>query len=500
MNQYGFWGPPEGIDTHDYILMIEGDTPAAAPKKLLGHSLDNPNIDQSDALTITRVKFVSGKYKTVTITKRAPEERGRQYTIGFPNGALDTPAMAAALRPGCRKQVFSKYLCPADAQFNHADIMKDVLFDPLQPAGALITIQDINPVDFTSVIRVSEQVRQFSLVWSPVFTDVTVAMEYHAIGFLVSDCAGCDDIPGESFIFGGGDSTAVASNRRTTDRFGTAPATITDGSTAGNLMTALFVEGNLVIAGYSDDPLVSAGLVGELRVSRDAGLTYAAASGITTVGPIFGIARLGDVIFAVGGTGAGAPKLYQSTDDAKSWSTVTHTLIAGTAAFTSIAADNEQGVAYIVGESGKLYSVKISGTSVQMTDLSTNLPGAPGTLNAVAVFGPDYLAVGGAAGYYAESYDGGLTFTQISVAGSTAITSIAGDRYRSMVGAGINLYQRDVLSDMEYQQVVLDGGAVLTGTVKAIAMRTGTLDDFNMFVAVTTDAEVVMGKDPRPTS
>lgn len=500
MNQYGYWGPPEGIDTHDYILMIEGNTPAAAPKKLLGHSLDNPNIDQSDALTITRVKFIGGKYKTVTVTKRAPEERGRQYTVGFPNGALDTPAMAAALRPGCRKQVYSKYLCPADAQFNHVDIMKDVLFDPLQPAGALITIQDINPVDFTSVIRVSEQVRQFSLQWSPIFTDATSNMEYHAVGFIVADCADCDDIPGESFILGGGDGTAIPSNRRTTDRFGSAPATIVDGGTAANFLTALFVEGSLVIAGYSDDADVSAGTVGELRVSRDGGLTYAAASGITTAGPIFGIARLGDVLFAVGGTGAGAPKLYQSTDDGKSWSTVVNSLIAGTAAFTSVAADNEQGVAYIVGETGKLYSVKISGTSVQMTNLSANLPGTPGTLNAVAVFGPNFLAVGGAAGYYAESYDGGLTFTQIGVAGSTAITAIAGDRYRAVLGAGTHLFQRDVLSDMEYQQVVLSGGAANTGTITAIAMRSGTIDDFNMFIAATTDAEVLLGKDPRPTS
>jgi len=503
MNSYGFWGPSEGIDTHDYILELEGDTPASPPKKLPGHSLDNANIDQSDALTITRVKLVGGQFKTVVITKRAPEERGRQYTIGLPNGALDSPVLAAALRPGCRKEVYAKYLCPADKQFNHADILKSALFDPPQPAGAIIAIADINPVDYTSVIRISEQVRQFELGWTNVFTETIVPdMEYHAIGFLSADCAGCEEVPGQTFVMAGGDGVAIPSLRKTTDRFGSVPTTLVDAGTIAQFGEVLFTEGNLIIVGYADKGRLTAGtgLAGGLKVSRDGGLSWAAASGVAITVPIYGIARLGEAIIAVGGTGAGVPVVFASFSDGKSWVSVTNALLTGTAALLSISADSEGEVAYMAGETGKLISVKVSGTSIQMSDLSANLPGTPATLNRVHVFSKGFIAVGGAAGYYAESYNGGVSFVEVGVAGSTPIGAIAGDRYRAVVGAGSNLFIRDVLTDMEFQQVVLEGGAVITGNVTDVQMRTGSLDDFNFFAAITDTGSVILGKDFRPTS
>lgn len=497
VNQYGFWGPPEGIDTQDYMLFIEGGDYVARPERLLGHTFTNPNIEQSDALTITRVKLSGGRVQTVVVTKRTPQERGRQYTVGFPSGALWTQAMQAAMRPGCRKTLYMKYLCPSDRKYNHADILPEATFDPLQPEGDLISVDDINPVAFTSIVRISEQFRIYELGWEIVYTDNTPNMEYGAVAFLTADCPGCADVPGLAFVAGGGDGTAAAEAIKTDDRFST-QAAMSTGAAIGQFVSAYYNDGSLIVEGTTDDFTPGTAATGSLHVSRDGGNTWSTISGITA--PIYGIDRLGDTLFVVGGTGAGVPVLYKSEDGGKSWSAVSHTLISGTDAFLGIAVDQESGRGYIVGEGGTLLLLQTSGSAVTLTDLSGNLAGSPGALGAIAVLAKDFIAVGGAAGYYAESQDGGVSFTQYGVSGSTAIAKIAGDRWRTVVGAGTKLYERSVLTNYEFQEVTLENGVSNTGTIRDIKIRVGTADNFNMFVAVTSDAEVILGKPFLPNS
>jgi hypothetical protein len=498
VNAYGFWGPPEGIDTHDLLLYLDGDTPVSRPQKLIGHALTNPNVDQSDALTITRVKLSGGRVKVVVITKRAPEERGRQYTINFPSGTLWSAALEAALRPGCRKTAYIRYLCPTDRKYNYSDVLPDALFDPPQPAGDLITVDDVNPVSFTSVMRISEQFRIYELGYDLAYSDATVSLKFTSVAFLTADCPTCSDIPGLGFVVGGGDGAAAFYAKETDDRWATAPSALAVGAGVADYVNAWYNDGSLLIAGFADKDVITASASGGLAVSRDGGVTWGLVAAITV--PIWGITRLGDTLLAVGGTAAGAPVLYSSEDNGKSWTASTSALITGTAAFLAVAADNDAGAAYIVGEGGLFIKVTISGSALVLSDYSANLDGAPGDLNTVCVLAQDFIAVGGAAGYYAESLDGGATSVQITVAGTDAIKRIAGNRWRTMVAALDALYDRSVLTNYEYELVALEGGAVVSGNYTDLQMRVGSGDDFNMFVAVTDAAEVVLGKSFLPNA
>src|SRR5262249_13169741 len=149
--------------------------------------------------------------------------------------------------PGCRKTVYMKYLCPSDAKYNHADIMPDALFDPPQPEGDLITVDDINPVAFTSVMRISEQFRIYTLGWSLLYQDATEDRTYQTIVFLSTTCPRCADVPGLDFVSGGGDGTLAAVALKTVDRLESPPSSMTTGAATGNYIMAYFNEGPLLI-------------------------------------------------------------------------------------------------------------------------------------------------------------------------------------------------------------------------------------------------------------
>src|SRR5689334_3619106 len=152
-----YWGPADGVDSKDYLLMMEGDTAISSPISLLGHALTNPSADSSNALTVTRLQLKNGKIQTVVRTKRAAEVRSRSYTLGFPAGALWSPAQQAALREGCKKTFFMKYLCPEDRRYNHADVFPDASMDEPVEAGDLITIDDATILSSTAALTVAEK-------------------------------------------------------------------------------------------------------------------------------------------------------------------------------------------------------------------------------------------------------------------------------------------------------------------------------------------------------
>lgn len=482
-----FFGPENGIDTKDYLLLIDGDTAVSRPEKLVGHTLTNPNIDLSDALTVTRVKLSRGRIKTITLTKRAPEERGRQYTLGFPVGALWTPAMQLALRPGCRKTFYMKYLCPEDRRYNHIDIMPDALLDPVQPEGDLITVDDESTIAYTSTLRISEQVRLWQLGFSPIY-DSTAA--YHDIAFATADCPTCADVPGLGMFAVGGDGVAVPEVRITDDRFESSTTSAT-GAAATDIATAVYSDGGLVLVGTSDVANPTAAATGNMAVSTDGGTTFALDTVILL--PVHAITRLGDTLIAVGGAAAGPAKVWFSQDEGATWTASTSAALPAADALIDVSADPETGRVYAVGESGTLLLIEVAGSSLVITDLSANLPGAPGVLWAVKVLAKDQVAVGGAAGYFAESLDGWVSGTQKSIgAGVSTIKAIAGTKYRTLAGAGTALYERSAASNYDFETVTLENGLTVTGDYTAI--REGVDGDFNQFVAVTDDGEVVFGK------
>lgn len=488
-NVPAFFGPADGIDSKDYLLMMAGSTPTAAPISLIGHALTNPSADSSNALTVTRVELRNGRIRTVVRTKRAAEVRSRSYTIGFPAGALWSPAQQAALKQGCRTTFFMKYLCPEDRRFNHAEIFPDALLDAPVEAGDLVTIDDATILSATSNMTVTDKERLWALGWEKV---ADIAGKFDVVAFQSVDCPGCADAPGLSLLAGGGDGTAAPTVSDTDDRFATVAARTT-GATAGDNVMALATRGNIAIIGTADKRDATAAS-GSLRVSTDGGVTYSAVSGITL--PIYDIAFVGDTIIAVGGIAAGPAKMYASSDRGTSWTTLTNAALPGSSNLKSVAYDKDTGKFYAAG-AAKLLVGTITGNNIQLTDISANVSGIAG-LTEVHVFSQDFVAVGGASSFYAESINGGTTFTYPNVPGSDAVTGIAGDKHRAVVTTASAICVRDVMTDFVYVPVTLENGATVSGTYTDVQMN---LDgDRNIFVAVTDAAEVVFGKPFYPNA
>lgn len=490
----GYFGPANGIDTKDYLLMMEGSTPVARPERLPGHTLTNGNVNLSDALRITRVELSRGRIRTFTITKRAAEEQGRTYDIGFPSGAIYTPALRAAQRPGCSRTFFMKYLCPEDRRFEHVRILPNGVLSPPVPTGDLITVEDVTPITETSTLETSTQETLFILGYDPVYS--VSSTNIGAIAFLTAECPGCADVPGLALIAAGGDGDGATTVVRTDDRF----TNVTNPTAGGSdhYATGIFTDGGLVVMTFADETTPAGGtgaVAGSIAISNNGGQSFVAVSGISL--PVYGVDRLGGTLIAVGGTGAGAGKIYYSQDEGGSWTEFTGTTTVAEA-FTAISADNEVGAAYIVGEAASLFKVTVPGTAVILADLSNNLPGSPTALSAVKVLGPNHIMVGGASGYLAESFDGGANWVQLAVAGANAVGAIGGNRFRTLVGAAGVLWERSPLNDFGWSQVATESGVAISGNIRSIAMNAD--GDYNLFAIVTSNGQFLMGKSFAPNS
>ncbi len=488
-NVPSFFGPADGVDSKDYLLLMAGDTPTSSPISLIGHALTNPSADSSNALTVTRVELRNGKIKTVVRTKRAAEVRSRSYTIGFPAGALWSPAQQAALKQGCRKTFYMKYLCAEDRRFSHAEIFPDALMDSPVEAGDLITIDDATLLSATSNMTVTDKERLWALGWETVYDG---ADKIDAVAFQSVECPGCSDTPGLSLFAAGGDGTAAPTVTDTDDRFSTISARVT-GATAGDNVMALATKGSVVVIGTADKRDATAA-TGSIRVSTDGGVSFTAVAGLTL--PIYDIVFAGDSIIAVGGIAAGPAKMYVSADKGATWTTVTNAALPAASNLKAIAWDVDAAKFYAAG-GAKLLSGTVSGTSVALTDISANVSGIAG-LTEVHVFSSGYVAVGGASNFYAESLNGGTTWANVSIPGSDAVTGIAGDKHRSVVTTTTAICIRDVMNDFVYTAITLENGQTVTGLYTDVQMN---LDqDRNIFVAVTDAAEIVFGKPFYPNA
>lgn len=485
------WGP-EKLSSDSYEFLMQGANCVASKVSLLEHALTSPSQELSDPLTKPVQKKVRGRIVTVNKTVKPAEQTALTYTLLFPS-ALWTPALHKARQgAGCETDFYARYLCPPDDKYKHAYIYPDSVLDPPSEVEDFIT-NTTETVVLTeqTTLHTTERATLWNLLWS-VQADETGAVT--AVAFKNEECVGCsDDVFVELFAAETGGAGAPPILHITDDRFAT-DTTNALSSPNDSIVTFLWSDGSVVLMGHSD-AAIAAGTAGGTQISFDDGATETIDSNLTI--PIFDGAKFGTDYLIVGGTAAGAAVIYTSADGI-TWTAVSSSVLPATDALAAVAVDEDNGKFYAVGESGTLLVGQFSGSSIILQDLSANLPGSPGLLEAVAVLSPNHVIVGGAAGYCAESFDGGVTWTEPGVPGSSAITAIAGNCYRTLIGAGTAIYERSVLTNDEFRAVTFEGGVSLTGDITDIKMAPG--GDMNYFAASTDDGEIIFAKPPYPNA
>lgn len=472
------WGPAR--TSKDYEIFMEGASCVASPVSLLEHGISDFSRELSDPVKAPVTSKVRGKIRTVNKTIRAAEITETTFKLAFPN-ALWTPALNMARQGGAAPtDMFALYLCPAQKEYEHAYVFPGVLLDPVEFVNAFVTNDTSTELlDQTSTAHITEEKIVYAVGLSLIKTEAAAVYD---VAFNYDDCVDVSQSVFQSLIAVGATKGIYTSD----DRFANQTAVSVAAIPVGSVISSVISDGSIRIVGYRDVAAITTAATGGVAISFDEGVSFSLATGISV--PVNALAKYNNLYIAVGGTGAGAARLFYSLDGL-SWTSLTSTALPASDALTSIAVDVENNVFYVVGEAGKLLSGTSTGSSILLSSLTANLPGAPsGTLNAVAVLAPDFVAVGGASGYYAETHDGGVTWTQPFSGGASAITAIAGNCFRTLIGVATKVYERSVLNKQTFTVMTPQNGYTMTGNVTSIEKALG---DDNYFV-VGTDANEIM--------
>lgn len=480
------WGPPGGFDSNDYALKMIDDTDGTV-QDLLGHSLTSPNTNVRDALTIAYIERKNGRQVIVTRTKRAAEVTNYTYTVGYPKRAAWTPLMQKARQAGgCEVDLARVYECPPDRQYEHWFAMNDVVIGPVVDATDPITnTEDRSILEKTSEITVTEEVIGWALQAN--IQHSVASKSINSAAFFVEECAGCDSTIGLDAIIVGGDGTAAPTVQVTDNRFGTVTSKSVGAATDVG-KDVVTIGDNVVVALYTGASFAAA-TAGKLYVSSD----RLATSPVQITGLVDVLSKFavnGNTVYAVGKDDGGAAVMHISTNKGTSWVPVTSTALPA-GALLDVAWDAMAQKLYTVGEDGAVLVGQMSGSTLVLTDISANVDEATTDFTTVVVLDYNHIFIGGSGGVALESRDGGVTWTTVVVAGTTAITAADGDKNRLVVGAGTNIYIRDVLTQGNFRAVTLEYGQTLAGVVADVTMAP---ENFNLFVVTTVSGEVVVLK------
>ncbi len=373
------WGPARS--SKDYEMLMEGDTCVSSPISLLGHGISDFSRELSDPVKVPVTSKHRGKIRTVNKTFRPAQITETTFKMLFPN-SLWTPALNIARNGGSTAtDMFAKYLCPEDKQFEHAYIFPSVILDPVEFVNAFITIDTSEELlDQTATAHITEERIQYavglSLLKDQVGSVTSVAFNYE-------DCVDANSSVLQSMIAVGDAKTVYVSE----DRYATQTAVTAAAFPTSSVISSVLSDGNVRIAGFRDIAAIATATTGGVAASFDGGLTWALATGISV--PINAVAKFNNLYLAAGGSGTGAGKLYYS-NDGLTWTEVTSSVLPAADALTAIAVDEENAVFYVTAEAGKLLSGISTGSSILLSSLTSKLPGAPsGALLAVAALLPD---------------------------------------------------------------------------------------------------------------
>ena len=479
----------------DYEFAMEGATPVARPISLVGHALTSPSQNLSDPVTRRYVKKIGGRIVDREEVVRPAEQLSMTFTILFGN-TLETPALRRARRAGSTKTTFFAIRLCADPKTGHAYIFPDGLMNQPAPVGDMISVDDTVLVEWQTEIRVEEYLTLIEVFGY--LQKGTGADPLYAVSFFTEDCSVNQDATlYNSMIAVGGQGPAspivilISANR-----FATNSAPSSAPAPSGSIGTSVWTSGDVVLVGFSDT-VDAIGTVGGVLFSVDAGDNFVLDADITE--PIFGVIEFNDQYMACGGNTASGAYLAIS-DDGVNWTAVVDADLPAADRLVAISMDHEEGVAYTVDEGGLMYRIEPAGDTVNVVPI-TGFSGAPATLDSVDVKAADHIAIGGPTGYYAETFDGGATWSSPTVPSTDDIVGQAGNQYRSVVVGGTGVFVRDVLSENQYSALAFSAGAAVTGNVMAIAelpnQELGT-DDLNYFVFVTNQTEVFLIKSDSP--
>lgn len=488
------FGPPNGIDSMDYVLhMAPINDVTGTPENLIGHSLEAPNVNFTDSITETTVRLSNGRIIPVARVKRSPVETNRTMTIGIPS-ALWTPLLQRTQNNQCKSTFFLVYICPEDEIYNHWEVIPEGTLNPAVAATALITIEDGEMITHTTDLDAPMQIRGWALGFEPIHT--VAATQLNTVAFNNDECNGCDGLYGFEMTIGGGDGTAAPTFLTTEDRFATSTA-LTHSASAGDFVKSILIEGDLILTSHYDSLTdFAAATGGGLTRSVDRGVTNSAVSGYTHI--VSKIFRAKNTLFAVGVTTGGDGVISFSDDDGITWSDVGSAAIPTTDTIVDGAYDESTGKLYFVSAGGVLLTGRKSGSVVSLADVSSNLVGSPASLSSVAVLYAKTVIVGGASAYLAQSVDGGMTFSSITLPTTSNVSAIAGNAWRTVVGAAGALFERTAVTKGRFQAITLENGTTVSGNITDIAMAPD--DDFNRFAAVTDAGQTIMGKPFYPNA
>lgn len=487
-----FWGG--GNTSKEYLMMLAGANPISKPSSLAGHSFSNFNVDQIDRVTAVGVEFRRGQLVEVQRVLRPARQTQVTFTVGFGSfGEAWTPLLQRVRKGNCEENLYMKRLCAADDQFAHFYAILNTIFNPPTFVNDLITVDDTTNV----VTQQSEGAApEMRLVWNVGASRIAdVVPPLYAVAFMTEECPECEDASYQNFLIGGGAGgpTDDAYLAKTSDRFGNVTV-LTTGIADGNTVKGIYTDGDIIAAAFADDPDPTVAATGGVAFSTDAGDSFVLDSGITEA--VADVNFFDGQYIAVGGDGGAGGKIWVS-DDGTNWTEVTSVAIPAAQQFTSIAVDVANEVFYVSGSGGTLLRGTKSGSVINLEALTPT--GVSTTdLFRVAVMGDDHVAVGGASNYYAESFDGGETWSNPGIPGSGSVKGIAGISFiRAAVGAGTIIADRTILTDNNYKTKTVLAGITITGDFTDVKGIEGESD---YFIGVTDDGEVVLLKPFHPNA
>lgn len=484
------WG---GSPTNkDYALYMKTSAEQAA-QILEEHSMTGVSQELSEKVTIPVKKTVAGRSYYYNKTIRAPYELSRTYNMGFPP-SLWTPAMARAARGGdCSVDLYLVSKCPPSSEEAHAIVMPGVFLDPpVETNDFLVNDVSEEAIKYQTTAHVSDHFRLWHM-WYGMLIDDTLNTQ--SVDFDMPECPTCEETVFTDLRVGASAGTSYYSE----NRLATKTTTVDTVYGSANVRDIL-ANGDQIILAFGGEKAAgtAAAAAGGIRVSYDNGLTYTTTN--VTV-PINSMTKFKDLYVAVGGLGTGATVIYTSKDG-MTWTLVVDATLAATtnAAATGVAADEESNALYVVTYSGTtsaVYKLVTSGDFWVVTTITANLPSLTGIkLESVNVYSKDHVAVGGNSGYFAESFDGGVTWTKTFSGGANTIFAIAGDESRSFLSAGVNLYERSPLTNFMYKiKTRSDSTSALLGVILDIAKG-----DENYWLVAATSGQIMMLKPSYPNS